>query len=312
MKFLEHGLDKPANAELKKKHEGRLSNRKKLIFLNEMTTEALKRVIVFGSTIITNEAADVKSVAYTKEFDYFFRNIGNVYFRDALSAAKISPMRGSEATLACDCAFLLENSDFNKLPGFKLADKRQDVGVFFGRSSSKLSMMIFSKLLGCYSGQKCVWLPWFISTPKMTKVAKLFGYNVPKDHLSPSELLSALSGYKFVVTDTYHMCINAWRMGVPAICIGQGDATASNSIADKKKEILYEMYGARPFYIFLGSLTSVFKQLRTAKAVAKVVEDEVLINAVIDNIQSHRAMALERLNTALTRALSISSAKEAA
>lgn len=33
------------------------------------------------------------------------------------------------------------------------------------------------------------------------------------------DLLAALSQYRFIITDTYHLCVNAWRVGTPTVCI---------------------------------------------------------------------------------------------
>ena len=82
-------------------------------------------------------------------------------------------------------------------------------------------------------------------------------------------MLSSLSGYRCIITDTYHVCVNAWRMGIPAICIGEGGGKVSTSINDKKKEILYDMYGARRFYLFLES----FRSLKSLKSVRSFMEE---------------------------------------
>jgi hypothetical protein len=278
--------------------------RSKYIFLSELSAEALRKVVVFGSTIITNEARDAHDSEYSADFQRFFSGIGNVYFRDALSAAKISPLRNGDATLSCDCALMLENSDLEHLEGFKLAEERKGVGVFFGRSPSKLKMLFFSKMVGRCLGEACHWLPWFPGERKMALAGKAFGYQVPLEDVAPGAILSALSGYRLVVTDTYHICINAWRMGIPAICIGLGAHGALSSTADKKKEIAYEQYGAREFYVFLESLGSLPDMWREAKRVSAVVSDTLLGETVARTIQEHRTAARNRLLGALKKALS--------
>ena len=278
------------------------------IFLTPLAEERLKDVIVFGSTIITNEAKDQLDERYHEHFTRFFRGAGAVYFRDALSAAKISPLRGNEASLGCDCALLLKEDDVRRIPGFVPAEQRQGVGVFFGRSPSKSKMMLFSRLVGRALGEHCTWLPWFTWYPASLKElakVRLLGYKPSRKDMEVGMLLSALSGYRYIVTDTYHLCVNAWRMGVPAICIGQGAGISTTSLADKKKEILYEMYGARQFYVFLEWFQSI-RSRRTvtqfrAEAVraAATLANEALAGQVRATIAQHQAMAEKRLGDAL-------------
>lgn len=283
-----------------------LENRSKYIFLSLLDEVQLKKAIVFGSTIITNDATDEVDTLYTSSFQRFFSKIGAVLFRDALSSAKVSPLRGHEATLGCDCAILLQNSDLNQLKGFKKSETQSGVGVFFGRSPSKLHMLIFSKLVGSQLGEACKWIPWFPSSSLMRRVAGLvFGYEVNSVPCEPGVILSQMSACRFIVTDTYHLCVNAWRMGIPAICIGEGASGALHSLADKKKEILYEMYGGRHLYVFLEKIRYLPKMLSEAERVAKIVQDEKVTAAIAQNIQNHRRMALSRLEKAVREAMAV-------
>lgn len=275
------------------------SDRDKFIFLSGQPLEKLKQTVVFGSTIITNEAHDNADSNYTTCFNNFFANIGNVYFRDALSASKVSPLRQSEATLGCDCAFLLRNEDLYQLKNFQLSENRTGVGLFLGRSPSKLKMMIFAKMVANQMNEDLSWLPWFSSFPKMRFAAKFFGLDVPQHDVLPGDILSKLSGYRFVITDTYHICVNAWRMGIPAVCIGQGTNGSLHSLSDKKKEILFEQYGGRRLYVFLERISSIKGMRKEVARICKEVSDNDLTSAVAKNVQEHRSMALNRLVSAL-------------
>lgn len=296
------GLDNLTVAE-RARHQQRIQDyRERLIFLTGQTKEWLRRVVVFGSTIITNEAEDNQDAIYTSAFDRFYRNIGGVLFRDALSATKVSPFRGQEATLGCDCAFLLTAEDLAQLPGYVPAVERRHVGVFFGRTSAKIRMLLFSRLIGKALGERLMWLPWLSSGTKMRHVGNFLGFKIHRDAQTPGQLLSQLSGCRFVVTDTYHLCVNAWRMGIPAICIGKGADGQLHSLADKKKEILFEMYGARQFYVFVESINNWFTLQAEAKRAAEVLRNTQLCSGVSANISAHQIMARKRLETALRRA----------
>ena len=275
------------------------------IFLKTRTASRLQHAVVYGSTIITNDALDQEDAAYYADFNRFFGNAGAVYFRDALSAAKVSPLRGNEASLGCDCAFLLEDHDLHQVEGYVPAEQRQGVGVFFSRSPSKVKMMLFAREVARYLEEPYAWLPW-LQYPYGYRRERwplaAIGFRIRAGDTDTGQILSQLSGYSYIVTDTYHVCVNAWRMGIPAICIGQGVGGALQSLSDKKKEILYEMVGARAFYVFWETLK--WRRLRAvARAAAETLTDVQYVAQVQANVAQHRAMGLRRLSEALQRLL---------
>lgn len=276
------------------------------VFLTQLPPAALRKVIVYGSTLITNEARDHLDAAYYAQFTRLFSRAGAVLLRDALSAAKVSPLRGGEATLGCDCAFLLEDDDLRQVRGFTPAAERNGIGVFFGRSPDKGRMMLFSRLLGRALGQRCRWLPWFVwgRARRRDRWGYLaYGYAIRAADADTGAILSQLSGCRYIVTDTYHLCVNAWRMGIPAICIGEGARAADHSLGDKKKEVLYEMYGARRFYVYAESLRSLRGCFAEARRAAEVLADAAPADAVRATISDHQAMATRRLSAAIRTAL---------
>src|SRR5690606_36211726 len=81
-----------------------------------------------------------------------------------------------------------------------------------------------------------------------------------RDPVQPTASLEAklrqIRRCAFVITDTYHCAINAWREGVPAICIGYGTEEPKDPLSEKKKELLYSTFNARQFYVFAENLTA--------------------------------------------------------
>ena len=69
----------------------------------------------------------------------------------------------------------------------------------------------------------------------------------------------------------------------------------ANSLANKKKEIFYEMYGARPFYVFLESLSFFGSFFDRAHEVTQKALQPELVSRVRHNIAAHRKMALDHL-----------------
>lgn len=95
------------------------------------------------------------------------------------------------------------------------------------------------------------------------------------------------------------MCVNAWQLGIPAICIGEGSGKPQHSLSDKKKEVLYEMYGARQFYIFLEEIRSIQGLIGEAKRAAAIIKRRDISDKVTNNIQIHSKTALLRLSNAI-------------
>ena len=289
------------------------------IFLTSLPKPRLRSAVVFGSTIITNEptnqgtstASDFDKLYY-QHFTDFFTTIRAVYFRDALSAARISPLRGNEATLGCDCAFLLLDDDLQQIPGFTLAPERKGVGVFLGRSPSKTKMMLFARAVARLLGEPTSWIPWFLWYPDEQSYrikAKALGFPLSPSDAKTGSILSSLSGCKYVITDTYHVCVNAWRMGIPTICLGEGGGPLLTSHNDKKKEILFDMYGAHQFYVFIdkwrsnGPIRATRLLWSDAKRAAAVLQDRALVSQVCTTLDMHREMAETRLKLAIQAAL---------
>lgn len=273
-------------------------------FLLGAPLETLQRVITFGGTIITNNARDECDDRYRMSFERFFSEIGEALMRDAFSAAKLAPLRGGRPTLGCDCALLLRDEDLSDLKGFAEPKEKTGVGVFFGRSEGKFMMSRFAGRVARSLDEPAVWIPWFWTPRRTRAAAAVCGVDVDthQDEHSPGALLAALASCKFVITDTYHVFVNAWRLGIPSVCIGRAGSGDRTSLADKKKETLAEMYGADPFYVFaeawkLGGLHREVERARVA------LTDEAMVQRVRHNIAAHAAMAEERLSRALERVL---------
>jgi hypothetical protein len=135
--------------------------------LENAPREVLRKVVVFGSTIITIGANELVDRRYATALRRIITEAGGIYFRDAISAAKASPLRGEQATLGSDCALQLSHQDFityglvdafPRQPGDKL-------GVFFGRSKWIGQPLALARAMGRKMECETVWLPWLRSAP---------------------------------------------------------------------------------------------------------------------------------------------------
>lgn len=270
-------------------------------WLSTLSPERLSTATIFGTTVITNTAEDmVEDKEYAHRYRRLMGGAGSVLMRDAVSAAKVSVFRGSETSLGCDPAFLLRGADLSLLPDYREAASPHGVGVFFGRTPRKLRMLRFAALLARGLGERARWLPWFRQKSHVRWAVRSHGLAFPNRPFGPGQLLSELASCRFVVTDTYHLCVNAWRAGVPAICIGSAFGPMHTPVTEKKKEILYEMLGARPFYVHVEELN------RPGALIDRLVtqlEAGLVAGLVAEEAALQSRMAESRLTAGLAKAL---------
>lgn len=270
------------------------------LMLEGAADKALQKSIIFGGTLISNTAKDYLDERYRTNLTKLFSAAQAVLLRDAISAASIAPLRSPVSTLGMDCAFLLRDEDLDHLSSFVATapELRDGVGVFFGRSPKLRYLLKFSRNVARSLGLQAQWIPWLPVGRRRSPLIRLYGYD-PGIATSPGEVLARLSKCKFVVTDTYHLCVNAWRLGIPAVCIGQGANHITTTIGDKKKEILYSMYGAEPYYVFLEQLNGIGNFRRTCAETAEVLKCEAIAENVRRSIASHQSGSEEKLLAAL-------------
>lgn len=126
-----------------------------------------------------------------------------------------------------DCAFLLQP---------KIAvDKNESFSFHFGRSRFT-GVESFVDELSQQTGLDSIELKnWFNLRPE----------SASKDFL---ELEANILSSRFVVTDTYHVSVNALRLGVPVFCLGRAAETQKGTLGDFKKRALFEMFHCNNFY----------------------------------------------------------------
>src|SRR5258706_14558113 len=68
--------------------------------------------------------------------------------------------------------------------------------------------------------------------------------------------LNALTRYKAIITDTYHVCVNAWNLGIPAICLVENEFSKYRNVnvgdpyaARDKRQVFMGMYDGLDFLV---------------------------------------------------------------
>ena len=296
------------------------------LLFSDATPNVLNKIIVFGSSILFNRQTDYSLDRYGEYLFRLFRNCAGIWAREPVSAAKIQHVRQDyiSTSLGTDSAFLLRDEDFAHLSTTSWINDppfEDRIGLFFGtRTRPPRALVGFLRDVTRQLDLHVEWLPWFPvhewlrtvpSNPWLNPVlAALVLYSRRKiDRLmsrgtsySAGDLLAAIGRYRFIVTDTYHLCVNAWRVGTPAICFGSPEvAPKHHTLNDYKKRVLYEMYDATDFYFSTSSLRSSRGRKIALEKMAQIIADESIATAITERIHAHARSVEQALAERLSR-----------
>jgi hypothetical protein len=212
--------------------------------------------------------------------------------RDPVSAALADRYAGGrpDGTQGIDAAFLLQRTpalDWRRGPG---AASRV-AGYSFGRALSRNAIALetitaFAQSVAGALQCDLVDIGWL----------EPLG---PSPMQALSQRLSSVNACRFVVTDTYHCAVNAWRDGIPAVCIGLGADHPDSTLSEKKKELLFGLFTALDHYVFIEELLNPQLRERALKRVVGALADSARTEAVKANIARASAIAEKRLVAAL-------------
>lgn len=229
------------------------------------------KAILFGSTLITNTSEDLADARYAAALATLCAGARAVLLRDPVSTAQVS---GPGVAQGCDAALL---------PLMKARGKADGtIGVFFGRGRLRDTFQYhrLARQTARRMNAKARWVSWLRIAPRAQRLAWLFGHRRTALAPSPQDALAQLESVSFVVTDTYHITLNAWRRGIPAICIGRRDDPSRDALTDRKKEVVYRMLGAENFYVFADQIASRAGLARESARAAAMLHDRPAIAAV--------------------------------
>jgi len=277
------------------------------LFLINADSATRNKVIMFGSTLLFNRSVDYQDTDYGNSITEFLKSIHSVRVRDVYSAFKVSEIRSDydKSFLGMDCSLLLQKDDMKLLERSNYsADEsfgKGKVGIFFGRSDCD------AKVLGKFAGDLCKvmglqaqWLSWRLDKSSAKVLSRIKGYfkdlEIPAftDAPLPGDLYEILARYSFVITDTYHVCVNAWRMGIPAVCIGQAVLESEWSVSSggqfywrDKRQVFYSMYDATEYYTYVEELNNRSQRKKRIEQLVRLLGNESVSQQVADRLQSH-------------------------
>ncbi|MGN6205859.1 hypothetical protein [Humibacter sp.] len=300
------------------------------LLLSDADERTLGRVFSYGSTLSMNTAYDY-AAQYGRDLDRFLRGIRGVWVRDPYSAQVVRTVRGPERGPAqgLDAAFLLHDGVHRGGNG---------LGVFIGRSRVQPEAVArFGRRLSQKLRMPAAWIPWGgppafwpVDTRRRFRAAwpalelqrahpsriDLVGTairslrGVPKPdpgRVDAQELIHGLGDFDVVLTDTYHLAINAWAQGTPTIClVDQGGAEWSVNSGDPdmrrdKRVDLYSQLDALGLIVDLSRLG--LRVPREVDRVAELLERTDVLAIAIARIAQQRRQSMESLLAGLTQSV---------
>jgi hypothetical protein len=244
----------------------------RLFLLSKAPDAVLAKTISCGTNLLFNQAADYQDPDYGPLLHRFVKGIGSIWMRDPFSAMAVSRIR-QEFTpdhLGFDCSLFLREDDLKPLSRQWTLDPalgQGKVGLFFHRSSLSESTLCGFALELCKElDAEAQWLPWRMPSQKRASQlgwGNFFRIDQIKIDTPPTlgDLYELLRRYRLVITDTYHVCVNAWRLGIPAVCIGETDPKCDWDVSAgpafawrEKRQIFHAMYDAQDFFVHASEL----------------------------------------------------------
>lgn len=311
-KFIQEGLVRNADEAAELIHE--------IMFLSSASDSILKKSLSFGGTVIFNNLDDELTGRYAVEFSRFIERTGKIWSRDIFSYTKLSHHAlNPHVRLGVDCALLIRHSDLEALIGAGNSSVKTAVdgkiGVFFGRSSGTgFRLMHVASMLARQRGQDMYWLPWGDRQGFPAHRTWLMPRPIALDQMpgcsqltDTGNMLAALMYSNLIITDTYHVAVNAWNLGTPAVCIADIAPLVPRNVNSgpafswrDKRHTFYSMYEALDFFVHTRELNSWLWSRKRIRHLHEKLDNLAVQNQIIDHLHRHR----DRLEAELCQELS--------
>jgi hypothetical protein len=278
---------------------------REVFLLQGQGDDVLEKSLSFGSTLLFNTMQDELEPDYRIPLERFLKRSRSVWFRDIYSAIKACHIRETYQLncLGVDCANLIDPTLLSSLGGKPKMDGF--VGLFFGRTTANTKEMLdfaleLTKNLGC----KPAWLNWGDTSafPTLTSIYKLrsirsMDFFTEKTVSQPMDAIQALLKYKVIITDTYHVCVNAWNLGIPAICLVENEFSLRRNVnfgdsfsPRDKRQVFMGMYDALNFLVSGDHLKKEHRKARIEHLI-DLIHSGNEIEAIYNRIRLHAASA---------------------
>jgi hypothetical protein len=275
------------------------------LLLCDAPASTLARTCSFGTTLLFNSLDDELSSGYGDALRRFVAGARRVWVRDVVSAGKLARLTGDYRTgyWGGDCAQLLDRDGLAAMyPQCTAAALPGTVGWFAGRSGGSVQVIgDTAARCGAALGARQQWLPWGSRSAFPSLVA-------PDAHAATPfpALLRQLLGCRMVVTDTYHLGVVAWALGIPAVMFFDPVSPAAQNVNSgrmhywrDKREVFFSQYDALDFLVRPEEVASDRTLSARVAHILEKVGDSALIEAISAAVRGHARATSSDLAAAL-------------
>jgi hypothetical protein len=260
------------------------------LYLRNLPEGALERVAIVGTTLALDGGPSRASGDYGDATRRLHKHAGLVQMRDSYSAGLVEGWREDRSScLGVDMAFFF-TPQTSVSPSSESLGAEKGAGWYFGRSAEEdvKYLKSFALELSHSLGMRLEGIPW-------------------RGGQSPHELAALIRNLKVVITDTYHLAVLSWSLGVPAVLVGGASNSSGLGInmgrrffGVDKRFALYMSIDAVAYHVPIDDLRE--KQTLTERVIflsKKVIGDESYRQSIIDRISQIRRKSYSSLQSFL-------------
>ena len=280
-------------------------------------------VAAYGGTLFQNRITDYSDERYANALKAFYRSARMAKARDVYSANKIAEIRGDYQTsyLGLDAALLNRREELLRLPQSETREVDRysgTLGVFLGSRSSRsfpwLGLIQFLRGLANQLNMQMSWIHWDRHGGGLVGSR----FNILKPFLSrpvhvdddidmySGDVIASIDKASLVVTDTYHLALNALVLGKPAVCIfepSSPDVRNANmgfrTAWRDKRVMFYLTWDLADFLVSSSDLKKGKFRRGRVENIAELVQEGNKINTMFTSLQhassEDRSMVTEHL-----------------
>ena len=205
-------------------------------------------------------------------FKSFCQNTDLILPRENYSMAELKDLGGTSNLPNCkdglDSAFLFKpklTSVKNKQPYFAYCFQRSNVS-FTDTQRANIEHAI--ELTGRY-------IPW--TEPSIFRSRGL------------AKTMNIINGAELVITDIYHVCVNALNIGKPVVCVMRSAESMDNTLSDRKKLALFEAIKGKAWLLKLGEDEEISDHIATLVQLSNTARTgNNKLEIILEQIESRR------------------------
>jgi polysaccharide pyruvyl transferase WcaK-like protein len=271
------------------------------VLMSHFSKADLKKVIVFGQCIFVDGRQIFSNKKYLADLKRLMEFSSLFKVRDPFSAYRAKAISDIDRNfLGVDAALLnyaLEEDKFKQLKNnIGKASDKNEIGIYFGRSKQ---MTRKKKILGYYlkyklKGLDFKWIPWLKNKQQSKEFFKFASEVSPETDI---DYIKEILKCKLIITDTYHLTLMSWSLGVPCICFGNAAEDFKSTVHDKKKEIFFNSNYITDFYFYNEKFYRYLKNGTLSDKILNTISDDKIGSLVSDKIKRVSTKSLIEIKT---------------